>query len=50
MKLDKARKRDKKRNKRKHGMRVSGRSLEHIQNAIRNRAEKARAKKENQDD
>ena len=37
MKLEKAEKRDKKRNKRKHGMRVSGKGYEHIINRLRKR-------------
>ena len=41
MKLDKAEKRDKKRNKRKGGMKVDNKSIFIIQRAIRKRAEKA---------
>jgi hypothetical protein len=40
MKIEKANKRDRKRNKRKNGMRVDGRPTP-IQNAINNRADKA---------
>ncbi len=40
MKLSKAEKRDKKRNKKKHGMRVSGKSVFIIQNALIKRGKK----------
>lgn len=41
-KLSKATKRDKKINRRKYGMRVSGKGFVHIQNAIAKRAQKAK--------
>lgn len=44
MKLAKAARRDKKRNKRRHGMRVSGKGYTHIQNAIIKRSKKRRKK------
>lgn len=46
MKLDKAKKRDKKRNKRRHGMRVSGKTLFIIQQSQIKRAENARKQEE----
>lgn len=43
--IEKAEKREKKRNKTKNGMRISGRSVILIQEVIINRAEKAKNKK-----
>lgn len=44
MKLDKANKRDKKRNKRKNGMRTDGKSVFIIQSAIIKRGQKTQGK------
>lgn len=41
MKLDKANKRDKKRNKKKNGMRVSGKSVFLLQEIIKKKADRA---------
>lgn len=46
MKIDKAKSRDKKRDKRINGMRISGRSLVHIYNSRAKRARKAAQDKE----